>query len=158
MPIFHQNFFLISVSSPVNSYLSHYKSTRNTTRSAPASSSKFSTTSSNSYFDSRKLGPTNLTIFNEIHEKRRTHELRSELRKKQLDYSKRVNFQHRTTGLEEMSDVGKILGKLRKNIEVATESVKLCFEKIPIFENFSCKFTLFVHSRKKQSNHYQRSF
>merc|ERR1712071_661380 len=93
------------------------------TRSAPASSSKFST---GGYSDSRKLGPTNLTIFNEIHERKRTNELRSELKKKQLDYSKRVNFQHKTTGLEgtleeqESREMSNILGKLRKNIEVAT--------------------------------------
>lgn len=114
----------VSSASPVNSYLSHYKSTRNTTRSAPASSSKFSM---GGYSDSRKLGPTNLTIFNEIHERKRTNELRSELKKKQLDYSKRVNFQHKTTGLEatleeqQSREMGNILGKLRKNIEVATE-------------------------------------
>jgi len=106
--------------SPVNSYLSVYRTRETMTKSAPALS-KYSVEKGSKYNDERKLGATNLTIFNEIYEKKNTAEKRNQLRSKQLDYSRRLNFQHRHALDSAPQHTKHILSKLQENIDKATD-------------------------------------
>ena len=87
-------------SSPVESYLSYYKrnsransvkyknaaSRQLITKSAPVSNK----VSSSQYNKTHELGPTNTTIFNEIFTKNNLQKERENLKKQQIDYSKRL--------------------------------------------------------------------
>jgi len=107
--------------SPVNSYLSNYKysnSTRPRDMSVMSAPPKLKKSQTRERLMNRQLGPTNNTIFNEIFENKETKIERSYLRKKQLEYAKRLRYLNETNQTKHRPTKG-VLEKLKENVDKA---------------------------------------